>query len=215
MTASSSTTLSAPGGSGLVWMSDVARPSPCPLGRARRRWRWRERNGRRVSPLRSTAATQRIARGTTTRRRHTIAARPSADRLSRLQAAVIEEGRDLVQLRLAQLGILEPYTTTAEFVRHTAKIWLAQGLVDDASGRAFYVFNTHFDHVSQPSRERSARLIAERGLEARNLLLDAAAVRLDPDLDIIVNDTFDRDQYFHSARLQAHIPPLSARHPES
>tara|TARA_R110000782_G_scaffold103991_18_gene191633 strand:- start:7870 stop:8745 length:876 start_codon:yes stop_codon:yes gene_type:complete len=35
-------------------------------------------------------------------------------------------------------------------------------LIERASGRALYVFNTHFDHQSQPSRERSARLIAER-----------------------------------------------------
>lgn len=40
-------------------------------------------------------------------------------------------------------------------------------LIDDASGRGFYVFNTHFDHVSQPSRERSVGLIAER-VAARN-----------------------------------------------
>lgn len=30
------------------------------------------------------------------------------------------------------------------------------------SGKAFYVFNTHFDHQSQPSRERSAVLLAKR-----------------------------------------------------
>jgi len=35
-------------------------------------------------------------------------------------------------------------------------------LIDRQSGEAFYVFNTHFDHRSQPSRERSSRLIAER-----------------------------------------------------
>ncbi len=41
-------------------------------------------------------------------------------------------------------------------------------LIDDASGRGFYVFNTHFDHVSQPSRERSVRLIAQRVAERRH-----------------------------------------------
>lgn len=50
-------------------------------------------------------------------------------------------------------------------------------LVDDASGRAFYVFNTHFDHVSQPSRERSVRLIAER-----------VAARLHPDPFVVMGD---------------------------
>jgi endonuclease/exonuclease/phosphatase family metal-dependent hydrolase len=50
-------------------------------------------------------------------------------------------------------------------------------LIDDASGRAFYVFNTHFDHVSQPSRERSVRLIAER-----------VAARAHPDPLIVMGD---------------------------
>ena len=35
-------------------------------------------------------------------------------------------------------------------------------LRDKPTGRKFYVYNTHFDHVVQPSRERSARLIARR-----------------------------------------------------
>lgn len=34
-------------------------------------------------------------------------------------------------------------------------------LVEHASGNAFYVYNTHYDHVSQPSREKSSALIAE------------------------------------------------------
>lgn len=37
---------------------------------------------------------------------------------------------------------------------------------DRASGRGFYVFNTHWDHRSQPSRERAALLIASR-IDAR------------------------------------------------
>jgi endonuclease/exonuclease/phosphatase family metal-dependent hydrolase len=32
----------------------------------------------------------------------------------------------------------------------------------DADGRRFYVYNMHLDHESQPSRERSVRLLAER-----------------------------------------------------
>lgn len=35
-------------------------------------------------------------------------------------------------------------------------------LVDRASGRGFYVFNTHWDHRNQPSRERAALLLARR-----------------------------------------------------
>jgi endonuclease/exonuclease/phosphatase family metal-dependent hydrolase len=34
--------------------------------------------------------------------------------------------------------------------------------VERESGRAFYLYNTHLDHVSQPSREKSVRLIMER-----------------------------------------------------
>jgi endonuclease/exonuclease/phosphatase family metal-dependent hydrolase len=35
-------------------------------------------------------------------------------------------------------------------------------LQDRTAGRTFYVFNTHFDHESQPSRERSAELLLAR-----------------------------------------------------
>lgn len=35
-------------------------------------------------------------------------------------------------------------------------------LKDKPTGRKFYVFNSHFDHVSQPSREQAVRLIARR-----------------------------------------------------
>lgn len=38
--------------------------------------------------------------------------------------------------------------------------WLR--LVDLATGRGFYIFNTHWDHRNQPSRERAAALIAQR-----------------------------------------------------
>jgi len=34
-------------------------------------------------------------------------------------------------------------------------------LADKTTGRAFYVYNTHLDHVSQPSREKSVRLITK------------------------------------------------------
>jgi len=35
-------------------------------------------------------------------------------------------------------------------------------LVENQSGKAFYIFNTHLDHRSQPSREKSAVLLAQR-----------------------------------------------------
>lgn len=38
--------------------------------------------------------------------------------------------------------------------------WLR--LVDRATGRGFYVFNTHWDHRNQPSRERAAMLLSRR-----------------------------------------------------
>ncbi|MCK4871191.1 MAG: endonuclease/exonuclease/phosphatase family protein [Phycisphaerales bacterium] len=34
--------------------------------------------------------------------------------------------------------------------------------IDIRNGQAFYIFNTHFDHQSQPARERSAELIIQR-----------------------------------------------------
>lgn len=35
-------------------------------------------------------------------------------------------------------------------------------LIDRATGRGFYVFNTHLDHRNQPSRERAALLLSKR-----------------------------------------------------
>jgi len=35
-------------------------------------------------------------------------------------------------------------------------------LVDRSTGRGFYVFNTHWDHKNQPSREKAALLLAKR-----------------------------------------------------
>jgi endonuclease/exonuclease/phosphatase family metal-dependent hydrolase len=40
-------------------------------------------------------------------------------------------------------------------------------LIENKSGKAFYIFNTHLDHVSQPSREKSAVLLARR-IASRN-----------------------------------------------
>jgi endonuclease/exonuclease/phosphatase family metal-dependent hydrolase len=35
-------------------------------------------------------------------------------------------------------------------------------LVDDKQGGSFYIYNLHLDHVSQPSREKSVRLLLDR-----------------------------------------------------
>jgi endonuclease/exonuclease/phosphatase family metal-dependent hydrolase len=35
-------------------------------------------------------------------------------------------------------------------------------LIDDKQGRSFYVYNVHLDHISQPSREKSVRLVLDR-----------------------------------------------------
>jgi len=65
--------------------------------------------------------------------------------------------------------------------------WLR--LVDRASGRGFYVFNTHWDHRNQYSRERAATLIAERidqrahPAEPVVLLGDFNAVEANPAVD--------------------------------
>ncbi len=53
-------------------------------------------------------------------------------------------------------------------------------LVDRATGRGFYVFNTHWDHRNQPSRERSALLLAQR--------IDA---RLHPDEPVVLMGDFN------------------------
>ena len=64
--------------------------------------------------------------------------------------------------------------------------WLR--LIDRASGRGFYIFNTHWDHKNQPSRERAALLIAQR-LDARKhpaepvaLIGDFNAIETNPGL---------------------------------
>jgi endonuclease/exonuclease/phosphatase family metal-dependent hydrolase len=40
-------------------------------------------------------------------------------------------------------------------------------LVEKKTGKAFYMYNLHLDHVSQPSREKSVALVAER-IDGRN-----------------------------------------------
>jgi endonuclease/exonuclease/phosphatase family metal-dependent hydrolase len=53
-------------------------------------------------------------------------------------------------------------TASATWGNSITRICTWARLVEHGTGRGVYVFNTHFDHVSQPSREESARLIAER-----------------------------------------------------
>ena len=48
-------------------------------------------------------------------------------------------------------------------------------LIDRATGRGFYVFNTHWDHRNQPSRERAALLIARR-IDGRKHLSEPVAL---------------------------------------
>lgn len=52
---------------------------------------------------------------------------------------------------------------------------------DLPSGQEFYFVNTHFDHQSQPSRERSAQLLLERVAE------------FDPELPVIVAGDFNAE----------------------
>jgi endonuclease/exonuclease/phosphatase family metal-dependent hydrolase len=64
---------------------------------------------------------------------------------------------------------------------------------DRVSGREFYLVNTHFDHQSQPARERSADLLLQRVAD------------FDPSLPVILTADFNadaRDNPVH-ARLTA------------
>lgn len=53
-------------------------------------------------------------------------------------------------------------------------------LRERSGGTSFYVFNTHWDHQSQPSREKSARLILER-----------IAARAAPDTPVLLTGDFN------------------------
>jgi len=68
--------------------------------------------------------------------------------------------------------------------------WLR--LTDRATGRGFYVFNTHWDHKNQPSRERAALLLADR-IDARShadepvaLIGDFNSIEANPGLSYLV-----------------------------
>lgn len=92
--------------------------------------------------------------------------------------------------------------------------WLR--LVDRSSQRGFYVFNTHWDHRHQGSRERSAELLAERIRSRRSpdepvvLLGDFNAVEQNPGLASLRNgsgllDAFQKLHPRESARTTLHF----------
>lgn len=69
---------------------------------------------------------------------------------------------------------------------------------DHRTGRAFYVYNVHFDHESQPSRERSAELVMQRIGELAHpdpviLLGDFNAGEENPARQLLVRDGTLRD----------------------
>jgi len=55
-----------------------------------------------------------------------------------------------------------PELPSADWGNSYRRICTWARLKDLKTGRAFYAYNTHFDHESQPARERSARLIMRR-----------------------------------------------------
>lgn len=69
--------------------------------------------------------------------------------------------------------------------------------VEVASGRGLYVYNTHFDHISEPSRQKSAKLLADR-----------IAKRASPDPVIVTGD-------FNSGESSAGISYLLGKEPGS
>jgi endonuclease/exonuclease/phosphatase family metal-dependent hydrolase len=77
---------------------------------------------------------------------------------------------------------------------------------DVGSGATFYHFNTHFDHQSQPSRERSAALLAER--------VAARTHRADP---VIVTGDFNAGESNPAVRnlLEGLTDTFRAAHPDA
>ncbi len=70
--------------------------------------------------------------------------------------------------------------------------------IDRRSGRAFYMYNVHLDHESQPSRERSVELLAERVRQ-----------RAHPDCAIVTGD-FNAGESNRAVRyLKGEIPRAS------
>jgi len=73
-------------------------------------------------------------------------------------------------------------------------------LRDRASGRSFYLFNVHWDHESQPSRERSAGLLLER-----------IAARDHPDEPVIVTGDFNAGEANPAFRKLIESPAVGLR----
>lgn len=70
--------------------------------------------------------------------------------------------------------------------------------IERATGKAVYVFNTHYDHQSQPSREKSSELLLKRIAERRH-----------QDEPVIVMGDFNADESNPaSVRLRQGPPPL-------
>ena len=61
-----------------------------------------------------------------------------------------------------------PASPSAHWGNNYRRICTWARLIEKSSGLAFYVYNTHLDHESQPSRENSVRLIANLIQERRN-----------------------------------------------
>lgn len=73
-------------------------------------------------------------------------------------------------------------------------------LRDRVSGQSFYLFNLHWDHESQPSRERSARLLLER-----------IAARDHPDEPVIVTGDFNAGETNPAFRALVDAPAAGLR----
>lgn len=93
-------------------------------------------------------------------------------------------------------------------------------LTDRASGRPFYLFNTHWDHRNQPSREKAAKLIAAR-IDSRQdpkapviLLGDFNALETNPAVSYLTGKPVPLDGA-DSAWKNGLIDTFQALHPES
>jgi endonuclease/exonuclease/phosphatase family metal-dependent hydrolase len=82
----------------------------------------------------------------------------------------------------------------------------------DRDGRAFWHFNVHFDHQSQPSRERSAALLAER-IAARRSLTEPAIVTGDFNVGE-ANPAITRLTTPQNAAAPLFIDTFRAKHPD-
>lgn len=77
-------------------------------------------------------------------------------------------------------------------------------LDDTRLGRKVYLYNTHFDHRSQPSREKSALLLAERVRE-----------RDDPSIPAVITGDFNAGEYNPVVRYLVEDQPIAMGSGES